>query len=301
VDCRFPLAVKKAVVQVGVFDCGGSGHFPKFVDLGSGSLISAEGHVLTANHVLRKYVATNKDHKVLIGMYQSDEEHANWSFVCSAESIVADPQADIACLKITSQLQIPQTFRYGNPQAYVDLSTQIRQTPAQLQLPSEYLPVSLDAGIKTGVMVQTYGWPYKKSGEWTQVVGRKVANVTALAVNIDMVHTATSGYSGAPLTENHCVIAIMSFDNHRSFLKQQCLQKNVAPSDSIFSRLRCIPQAHPLHAILAACSTGSTFVAHARVNIDAGSEAGATIAAIKAEIASGDCSRAFELGRLTRL
>ena len=105
-----PADFRSCVVQLGIFDRTNG----RVVSWGSGSVISAHGHILTAAHVLDDFLGGKDTHAMLVGVFEGEGRPTRWTYSCAIASdegalqlkAAADESlVDLAVLQIKARIE----------------------------------------------------------------------------------------------------------------------------------------------------------------------------------------------------
>eukprot|EP00935_MAST-01C_sp_MAST-1C-sp1_P001661 g1661.t1 len=212
---------RKCLVQLGIYDRDEK----KVVSWGSGSVISAHGHILTAAHVLPpKYSA------VLVGMFEGEGKPTRWTYsccVCSEEQALrqkADDEllVDLAVLQCTAKIKsVPSVNSLEIDLCLEDID------PSTLNM--HYLPTNTkeEGGSKN---VRLFGYPKQVCGNIFLTQENATASVQGNGwVKVNATAVATSGLSGGPLLNDIGeIVAVMSLDFHDKKCHQRHLKDGTA-------------------------------------------------------------------------
>eukprot|EP00935_MAST-01C_sp_MAST-1C-sp1_P002876 g2876.t1 len=235
---------RKCVVQLGIFDRNEK----KVVSWGSGSVISAHGHILTAAHVVQDFLGGKDGHAVLVGVFEDEERPTRWSYSCT---IVSDEEAlqlkaaDKSLVDL-AVLQIKAKVIEANPPVFdgsLDSLTIKERTIVPANLHMRYLRTS-KAKLLGDCNVRLFGYPKQRG---TTRLTRENATAAVQGdgwVKVNATAVATSGLSGGPLlNDTGEIVAVMSIDYNDKKGHDQALKAGAA-NLSWFRHLSMIQPGH---------------------------------------------------------
>jgi tetratricopeptide (TPR) repeat protein/S1-C subfamily serine protease len=241
--------IKRCVVQLGVFNRGTS----TLLNIGSGSMVSCKGHILTAAHNVldantsfTTVVGSNSTQSIeqqienctlLVGMFSGDTEPTRWAYtariVSTAAALTAKlspssyPELSTASLLDIAVLQITATVETAPPSFSGLGSVNITEEGSKLLEDVFYLQTNTAPGaLEVGSEVALYGYPLGHAKQGGLVHLRIAAGTAAVSqlvagfVLVNATAVAASGLSGGPLlNQSGEIVGIMSHDYNDSYLK----------------------------------------------------------------------------------
>eukprot|EP00935_MAST-01C_sp_MAST-1C-sp1_P002472 g2472.t1 len=201
---------RECIVQLGIFNRAEG----RVVGWGSGSVISAHGHILTAAHILPSKAAAAA---VLVGVFEGKGKPARWAYSCRVYSEeealkleAADKSlVDLAVLQINAKIEEAQPPVFDRSMESFEIIQETEIDPKALNM--RYLLTS-NVAQQLG-QVRLFGYPKDRGA-----IRFKEDNSTACGqdngwVKVNAIEVATSGCSGGPLLNDEGeIVAVMSLD-----------------------------------------------------------------------------------------
>jgi hypothetical protein len=198
-------------VQLGIFDRNEG----RVVSWGSGSVISAHGHILTAAHVLREKTNQScasvierhrrKYTEVLVGVFEGEGCPTRWAYTCricseedalELEAAADRSSVDLAVLHIKTKIGEARPAIFDGSLDSLEIIQETEINPSALSM--RYLRTST-ADLEGDRNVRIFGYP-KQTGNIRLTQENATASVQESGwVKVNATKVATSGFSGGPL------------------------------------------------------------------------------------------------------
>jgi serine/threonine protein kinase/outer membrane protein assembly factor BamD (BamD/ComL family) len=257
--------VKRCVVQLSVFDRDPGRNTGQLLNVGSGTMISCRGHILTAAHnVLNEATRYTTvlggswdSCEVLVAIFSGDTKPARWAYIAKIVStldvltktltcpeVSAPSLLDLAVLKITAAITTdPLVFSGIGPVEILDRHSNFGHV--------SYLRINeAPKAVEVGDKVDLYGYPLghtaQGGAEHLRIATESVSVSQEVGgfLLVDSTAVAASGFSGGPLiNQNGEIVGVMSKDYNN--LRVQHLRKG-STNLSWFRRLSEVLKGHGL-------------------------------------------------------
>ena len=251
--------VKRATVRLGLYDRDKS----RFFDLASGSVVSSDGHILTAAHVLvdfnmrsRTYhtlFSSRREDRVVIvvGLYQGDGNPARWSFWAERVSMLevlkemkGNDRLDLAVVKIMGPIEMEppvfgQEHSLRTPYSIVNVADdaplqRLSSLSAPRPLPLKLVPPP--SNVK-GSQICVVGWP-SPGDNFFETEGKErtmfmdcrtcISHEDGFLKSAVFIHTGSSGGPLVNTAGEQMGVASYDNDNHRDAHSYVAVFRSVA-------------------------------------------------------------------------
>jgi hypothetical protein len=236
--------IKRCVVQLGVFKRDAGSNTGQLLNIGSGTIISCRGHILTAAHnILNGATGFStvlggswNTCEVLVAVFAGDTNPARWAFTAKVVSTLdaltkkllpsdypelSSPSLlDVAVLQITAAVETKPPCYSGIQQ--VQIIKQESNFDDVFYLRTNAAPDAVEVGSN----IVLYGYPLGDESRNLRIAAEQ-ATVSQLVAGFALANAtavAGSGFSGGPMiNRNNEVVDVMSKDKNNSYMKGQHL------------------------------------------------------------------------------